>query len=180
MSQLREPAPVRLLCSLLSADRALILQGIAEVSQSCGPAEWMSPELAFDRTRYYEAELGWPLWRRFVFFESLVRSEQLVEVKLATHELEQRHLSAGRRSVNVDPGYLSAERVVLATGKNYTHRIHLARGIFADLTLIFHQGSYRSLDWTYPDYADRDTIGMMNAARQRYLAQLRGQRQDAG
>ena len=80
----------------------------------------------------------------------------------------------GRRTVNIDPGYICLERLVLATGKNYTHRIYLSRGIYADLTLVFHRQSFRTLPWTYPDYADPSAVEVFNALRERYKAQLRG------
>ncbi len=78
------------------------------------------------------------------------------------------------RRVNIDPGYIALERLVLATGKNYTHRIYLSKGIYADLTLVFHQGSFQTLAWTYRDYADTVVIGYFNEIRERYKNQLRG------
>ena len=74
--------------------------------------------------------------------------------------------------MNLDPGLITAERLVLATGKNYSHRIYLGKGIFADLTLVFFKGTYRPLPWTYPDYQDPRTIGMFNKIREKYLRDL--------
>ncbi|MBW1804141.1 MAG: DUF4416 family protein [Deltaproteobacteria bacterium] len=88
--------------------------------------------------------------------------------------LEQHYLVRGKRRVNIDPGYISMERLVLATGKNYTHRIYLAGGIYADLTLVFHKGSFKPLEWTYKDYATPEVIGFFNALRDRYKNQIRG------
>lgn len=56
--------------------------------------------------------------------------------------------------VNIDIGFLTLENFVLATTKNYSHRIFIGQNIFADLTYHFHQGEFRSLPWTYPDYLD--------------------------
>jgi hypothetical protein len=97
-----------------------------------------------------------------------------VDIKLQTNELEKRYVQEGKRRVNIDPGYIALERLVLATGKNYTHRIYLSKGIYADLTLVFHQGSFQSLAWTYRDYADLVVIGTFNEIRERYKNQLRG------
>ncbi|MDY7035886.1 MAG: DUF4416 family protein, partial [Thermodesulfobacteriota bacterium] len=100
--------------------------------------------------------------------------EVIAGIKLKTNELENSYLEDEKRRINIDPGYISLERMVLATGKNYTHRIYLARGIYADLSLIFHRGSFRPLKWTYMDYADPEIIAYFNDVRKRYKRQVRG------
>ncbi len=105
--------------------------------------------------------------------ERLVEQDALVEVKLVTQRLEAATMKEGRRTVNIDPGILTAERLVLATGKNFTHRIYLGHGVFADLTLVFRKGSFVALPWTYPDYASEESISLWNAARRSYLVRLR-------
>jgi hypothetical protein len=75
--------------------------------------------------------------------------------------------------VNIDPGYLLPERLVLATGKNFTHRIYIGQGIYADLTLIFQKGAFRTLPWTYPDYADRCLIDFLTLVRNKYMLDLK-------
>ncbi|MBN2126324.1 MAG: DUF4416 family protein, partial [Deltaproteobacteria bacterium] len=139
-----------------------------------GPTDWISPPLFFDRTRYYEREMGWPLYRRLISFHDLIRPEDLVGIKARTHAIERTHLRDGAREINIDPGYVSLERLVLATGKNYTHRVYLSRGIYADLTLVFRRGSFSPLEWTYRDYADPGFIAFFNDIRERYKGQLRG------
>jgi hypothetical protein len=169
-----EPEDVKLVCSLFSPQETLMDRVIGELQGSLGPLEWRSPRLSFDRTRYYEKEMGWPLHRLFVAFRTLISPEAIVDVKLATNQVEQKYLVRGNRQINIDPGYVSLERLVLATGKNYTHRIYLSKGIYADLTLVFHKGSFKPLDWTYRDYADPEVIGYFNEIRERYKAQIRG------
>jgi len=165
---------VKLVASLFSPEEKILEEVILELQAMHGAVDWVSPPLLFDRTRYYETEMGWPLHRRFVSFKHLIRPEVIVDVKLQTNDLEKRHLQEGRRKVNIDPGYVALERLVLATGKNYTHRIHLAKGIYADLTLVFHQGSFQTLAWTYKDYADPVVTGYFNNIREHYKNQLRG------
>ena len=127
----------------------------------------------FDRTRYYEKEMGSNLVRLFAAFRELVEMDRLPLIKLRSNEIEKQFAVEGCRRVNLDPGYLTAERIVLATGKNFTHRIYLGQGIYADLTLLFHRKSFRALPWTYPDYSDPEIIGYMNNLRRDYMAQLR-------
>lgn len=174
MSTPSEPEDVKLIASLFSRREELIDQVISEMRKMFGPTDWISPGLFFDRTKYYAREMGWPLHRRFIAFQELMRPEALVEVKLRTNDLEKRYLESGRREINIDPGYVSLERVVLATGKNYTHRIYLSGGIYADLTLVFRKGTFRTLDWTYPDYGAPETIGFFNELREKYKRQIRG------
>ncbi|MBW1720576.1 MAG: DUF4416 family protein [Deltaproteobacteria bacterium] len=174
MSRPKEPERVKLIASLFSPQRDLLEQVLGDLRGLFGPEDWKSPDLYFDRTRYYEREMGWPLHRLFVSFERLVSPDSLVETKLWTNTLESRYLEGTRRRVNIDPGHLSLERLVLATGKNYTHRIYLSKGIYADLTLVFKRGSFRPLEWTYRDYAEPRIISYFNAVRERYKRQLRG------
>jgi hypothetical protein len=174
VSEPKDADDVKLVASLFSPEEKILEEVILELVAAHGSTEWVSPPLFFDRTRYYEKEMGWPLYRRFVSFKPLIRPEAIVNIKLQTNELERRYLQEGRRKVNIDPGYVALERLVLATGKNYTHRIPLSKGIYADLTLVFHQGSFQTLAWTYRDYADPVVIGYFNTLRERYKNQLRG------
>ena len=87
--------------------------------------------------------------------------------------LERRLSLGGRRLVNLDPGYLARERLVLATGKNYTHRLYVGQGLYEEVTLIYQKGAWQSLPWTYPDYAGPDLLNFLDQARKKYLWQLR-------
>ena len=173
MSTPKETDDVKLVASLFSPEEKILEEVIPELQAMFGTADWVSPPLFFDRTRYYEKEMGWPLHRRFLSFKPLIRPEAIADIKLQTNALEERYLQEGRRRVNIDPGYIALERLVLATGKNYTHRIYLSKGIYADLTLVFHQGGFQTLAWTYRDYADPVVISYFNDIREQYKNQLR-------
>ncbi|MBN1277893.1 MAG: DUF4416 family protein [Deltaproteobacteria bacterium] len=173
MSHPYEPDPVKLIASLFSPDRVIIGSVIDILAEMIGPVDWISPDILFDRTRYYEREMGWPLYRNFISFRDLMPADHLVKIKLETNTVEQRFLREGNREVNIDPGYISPERLILATGKNYVHRVYLTKGIFADLTLVFKRNSFRSLEWTYPDYSDPQSIGFFNEIRRKYMEKLK-------
>jgi hypothetical protein len=164
---------VKLIMSLFSPEKELVLRVMESLFGIYGETDWISPEIFFDRTRYYEREMGWPLHRRFFTFKNLIPPEKLVEIKLKTNGIEKAYLKGNQRRINIDPGYISLERLVLATGKNYIHRIYLGEGIYADLTLVFKRGGFVPLDWTYPDYADPEMIDCFNTIRSQYLEQLR-------
>jgi hypothetical protein len=178
MSTPCESEDVKLVSSLFSHQEGLLGRVARELQDSLGPSDWTSPLLYFDRTRYYEREMGWPLYRRFVSFERLIKPEEIVQVKLLCNQTERKYSVAGKRGINIDPGYISLERLILTTGKNYTHRIYLSKGIYADLTLVFRKGSFVSLQWTYRDYADPMVIAYFNGIRERYKTQLRGLQQE--
>ena len=173
MSTPQAEKKVKLVTSLFSREEELIENVVTQLETHFGPTDWISKLFPFDRTQYYAKEMGWPLYRRFISFSSLISPDSIVEIKLMTNKIENEHLLNKKRLINIDPGYVSLERLVLATGKNYTHRIYLTKGIYADLTLVFHAGTFNPLVWTYPDYADEEVIGWFNGVRENYLKHLR-------
>jgi hypothetical protein len=173
MSILQTPSPAKLVCSIFSQQERLISRVADALSSAYGPADFESPVMPFDQTSYYESEFGNSLKRIFISFTELVFQDALAEIKHATNKLEQEFCTEGKRQVNIDPGILTAERLVLATGKNYSHRIYLGRGVYADLTFIYRKGSFRPLPWTYPDYDSQEVIEFWNGVRKSYLKGLR-------
>lgn len=175
MSVPRPPLPAKLVCSVLSARFDTLWPTVlTALEERFGPADSISDELPFDFTAYYDRELGAPITRRFLSFARLVPQDDLVAAKLATNALETRLAAPdGRRLVNCDPGLLTQERLVLATGKNFTHRIYLGQGLYADLTLVFQAGSWQTLPWTFPDYAVAPLRDILTAIRDRYRQDLR-------
>ena len=130
----------------------------------------------FTWTDYYEKEMGPGLKRCFTAFDNLIDQDALPQVKLKAMDLEEKWTEQGARKVNIDPGILTAERLVLATTKNFTHRLYLGKGIFGDLTLIYQRGSFSFLDWTYPDYKSEIALSFLNQARRMYLKKIKQQR----
>jgi hypothetical protein len=116
--------------------------------------------------------MGEGLFRRFITFRPLIPREQLVRIKHETNEIEEQFAIDGKRRVNIDPGYICAEHLILATTKGYTHRPYLGEGIHADLTLIYREGQFRPLEWTYPDYASSQVREILQGVRKRYVQEL--------
>jgi hypothetical protein len=169
----QKPLPAKLVTSLFMRDRALFRKAVDRLADKVGSVDMVSPWLPFDETDYYSAEMGFPLFRRLVTFHGLIEQETLAGIKVFTNDIEAFFTEKGSRMVNIDPGYLLAERFVLATGKNFTHRIYLKNGIYADLTLIFQKGHFRALEWTYPDYAGTPIVNFLRTVREKYLFQLK-------
>jgi len=175
VSKLSRPRDVQPVLSILSSRWDRIWPCIrGDIEEIFGSIEYISEEIPFVETSYYDRELGVPIYRRVFSFESLVPPDSLVELKIKTNALEEEFSDAqGRRLFNLDPGILSLERFVLATGKEYTHRIYLGRGVWADLTLIFQKGNWVSLPWTYPDYGGKRLKEILFSIRERYKEKLR-------
>ena len=164
---------VKLVLSAIYSLREVWHQLIFKLEEKFGRIDYASKEMDFDWTDYYYQEMGKPLFRQFLSFEKLISPEQLPEIKLFTNQLEQEAARQGRRRVNLDPGYLSLDHLVLATGKPCAHRIYLSQGIWADLHLIYQSGNYQPLPWTYPDYRSSAIISMFNRLRQVLRFQLK-------
>lgn len=168
----------RLICGLIFADSVPLGEIKEELEGSFCKISSESEIRAFSWTSYYRKEMGEGLKRKFLAFDCQVPQNALVDMKHRAISLEGKWSVAGKRRVNIDPGILTAERLVLATTKNFTHRIYLARGIFADLTLIYRKGGFLPLEWTYPDYSEAWALAFWGRVRRSYLAQLKTQKHD--
>jgi hypothetical protein len=173
MSQPGLPAPVKPVVSLLLAREDLGPTVVARLSRYFGPPDLVGPWWPFTATTYYTPEMGPHLGRRLAAFLHLGDPAQLAAWKVFTNRLEEEFTLGGRRLVNLDPGYVAPGRLVLATGKNYTHRLYLDHGIFGDLTLIFAKGGFQPLPWSYPDYAHGELPELLGLVRRKYLWQLK-------
>ncbi|HOW56868.1 MAG TPA: DUF4416 family protein [Smithellaceae bacterium] len=173
MSKPTPAEPVKLIFSVFSDDSAKIDETISALAFYYGLPDFISAVMPFDYTDYYCPEMGAGLVRRFISMEKLIRPESLPDIKEVTNGIEDKSAHAGKRSVNIDPGYLSKAHLILATGKGYSHRPYLRDGIYADLTLIYQNKKFCVLPWTYPDYASTAVQGMLEKIRTGYLQQLK-------
>jgi len=172
MSRPQPPKPAKLVVGVLLQDRTLVEALVDALQRLFGSTDFISRWMPFNYTRYYEAEMGAPLSRRMLSFGPLIEQASLARVKRMTNAVEKMWMHDGKRRVNLDPGCLLLERFVLATGKNYSHRIYVGEGIYADLTLIFRSGAFQPLPWTYPDYADDGIRSFLLKVRRKYQLDL--------
>ena len=175
MGKPKEPNPAKLFMSLIVSENDILSQGMEDLHLNFGEIDSISEKFPFNLTDYYTKEMGSLLFRHFIPFERLISIPLLPDIKQTTNRLEEKYASPdGNRRVNIDPGYLCLEHVVLATTKGYTHRPYLRDGIYADLTLIYREKSFRPLEWTYPDYRQDEIIGLFNQFRKKYAEDLKG------
>jgi Domain of unknown function (DUF4416) len=177
MGSFKEPRPVKLFAGLLLNSEDLLVSVEEDLIELFGSIDSSSGIIPWVLSEYYAKEMGTGLLRRFVSFDPLISPEKLPEIKLQTQTLEGKYQwvrgeERGRR-VNIDPGYIDAGKVVLASTKNAAHRIYLHSGIYAEATLIFHDGSFQPFVYTYKDYLWPETRSFFSALRSLYLSQLR-------
>lgn len=168
MSQLTKPLPVLKFSSFLFNTNYFSSQKLIDIWQERFGEGMFLQHSYFPMKKYYSKEMGMEtdLQRFFLFSLAPTDRIDLIEDKLWADHLEQKFLNSNNRTVNIDPGYVSLENVILSTGKNYSHRIFLGQGVFAELTLIFKQPSFIVTNWTYPDYSDPQLIEFFNWIRQ--------------
>lgn len=174
MSIPKKPDTAKLVVGCIMNDKTHIERLFPLLEEAFGPVDLISRWLDFVYTNYYYEEMGAPLFRKVFAFKRLIEQEELARIKERTNVLETEFMRDGKRSVNIDPGYLVSSRFVLATGKEYSHRIYIGRNIYADLTLIFSKKEgFKTLDWTYPDYASQSMKLFLSKIRDKYLLDLK-------
>lgn len=174
MGALREPKPVKLFSGLIFKKKEILLSAQEKLVEVFGEIDFESDILPFDYTDYYKKEMGKDLKRKIISFSKLIPRNNLPDIKNKTCELEKEfsHSETGNRTINIDPGYLSEENVVLATTKGYSHRPYLNSGIYAEMTYYYKRESYRVFDWTYPDYKLPGRIEMFHYLRNLYISKI--------
>jgi hypothetical protein len=175
MGTAREPKPAKYFVALLSADKDLLTAVENDVSSVLSEIDGRSETVSWAASNFYEKEMGPGLLRRFVACAELRSPQDLAAIKVRTQQIENAYRSAdsqGRR-VNLDPGYLDAYKVVLASTKNASQRVYLSLGIYGEATLLYYDGAFHGLEYTYRDYLWPDTLAFLTQLRARYLTQLR-------
>lgn len=158
-----------MLVSVLAQNEDLALGAADRLETEFGPLDLSSFWISFAHSQYYRAEMGDGLGRYIFFFSAPLARELLVDAKLFTDALEKEYTVNGGRRVNLDPGYLALEHLILASTKAVPHRPYLGRGIYADLTLVYECGQYIPLRWSYPDYSSNYVRALCAEVRNKIL-----------
>ncbi|MBL8889204.1 MAG: DUF4416 family protein [Planctomycetaceae bacterium] len=156
MGVLMPPAPVILFCAIYGNKATSLAWAREKLVAKWGKLALTSAELPFNETQYYEASMGRNLQKQLLAFADLHPPESLPQWKLESNELEAEFQALGghdvARAVNIDPGYVTLAKLVLATTKDRDHRLYIGQGIFAEVTLHFKHGRWQHDRWTYADY----------------------------
>ncbi|MBI4835113.1 MAG: DUF4416 family protein [Planctomycetes bacterium] len=178
MGKIEIPKPVKLITGILSSIPELFPEAERHLLEKFGAIDHKTALIPFDFTDYYNKTMGKPILRQFLSFSKLIEPDTLPGIKIWTNKLEDKFVNTRRqgnipRPINLDPGYLDAAKLLLASTKDYSHRIYLSKGIYAEITLYYQNGSYQSWPWTYPDYKTKAYTEFLQTVRNAYLKQLK-------
>ncbi|MBN1273617.1 MAG: DUF4416 family protein [Candidatus Aminicenantes bacterium] len=166
---------VKLICGII-ASREDIFQTIrTKLEKHWGEIDGESFCYPFDFTDYYEKQMGKGLKRKFYSFKDLIKPDGLARLKILTNRIEKEMKNSRKselRVVNIDPGYLTASALILATAKDFAHRVPLEKGIYAHIEFLFGKKEVRLLEWTYPDYRNKKIQDFFLDVRKKYLKQI--------
>lgn len=175
MAKISTPLPVKLILGILSSIPEIFPRAEAQLISSFGAIDGRSELFLFDWTHYYDKTMGSPIYRRFLSFEQLIEPATIAGVKIKTNELESDFSGDYPnilRPINLDPGYLEQSKIVLASAKNYFHRILISDGIYAEVTLHFEEGEWQPFPWTFPDFKSGRYHPFFSSLRDLYRKQL--------
>lgn len=160
MGSISPPHPVLLLVAVSSRYDAALEWAQEKIAVGFGPISAVSPAFDFTETDYYTATMGADLMKQFIVVKEPINPGQLAAIKRLTNDWEAEYASQAShlepRPLNLDPGYLTLAKLVLASTKDHAHRIYLSDGIYAEVTLSYRGRAWHAFDWTYPDYRRED------------------------
>lgn len=174
----KEKKRVKLLFGILAKSEEMFAKVERRIEYDYGEIERRSPIIPFTYTDYYNAEMGENILRRWISCKDLIFQNELPEVKLDTNKLELlfKPKDSASRCVNIDPGVIYLDKLILATTKNYTHRIYMSDGIYGEITLNYKKNhGYAPNHWTYADYKDPKNIEFFNLIRDDFKFQTEPQ-----
>ena len=181
MGKIFLPKPVKLIISMITSDRYLFKLYEDVLIKRFGEVDIESNTQSFNFTDYYEEEFGKNLMQKLFSFSTLIRQDELAEIKIITNSIEnnieneniKNNMAHNKRKINLDPGYITLNKYILASTKNGPSRIYLNQGIFAEITLRFINKSFVTCEYTYPNYKTNEYINYLNSVRKKYKLQLR-------
>ena len=176
MGTTKQPEPVKFFCGIIAVDEETITMAKARLKNLFGKIDIQSDIIPFNFTEYYRQEMGDKLLRQFVCFAELIDPGRIAGIKQETNRLEEEFSTARNglscRRANLDPGYLCASRIILATTKDFSHRIYLEKGIYAEVTLNFRKDGMTYHPWTYPDFKSEFYRAFFMMARREYMTEI--------
>ena len=177
MGEIRVHRPVLGILAAFSRHDVALAWARATATAAWGPVTLESPAFAFQETRFYEATMGPDLRKILLAFERLIDPAELVPRKHQTNAWEQQYRRENHhaevRPLNLDPGYLTEAKLILASTKDRDHRIYLDHGIYAEGTLYYQKGGWQHRPWTYPDYQRSDYHQFLDRCREYLRARYR-------
>ncbi|HHV71960.1 MAG TPA: DUF4416 family protein [Clostridia bacterium] len=175
MGKIKLYPKVKLITSIFTNNLNLLDEAINCLRDRFGEIDSETDLLPFEFTKYYSKEFGTNLKRKIISFKELISADDLVSIKLYTNNLEEilSEAEQGKRKINLDPGYICTDKLILATTKDRSHRIYLGQGIFGEVTLKYTNGHFEPWKWTYKSYQSEDHLDFFLQVRKIYMKQLK-------
>jgi hypothetical protein len=177
MWEVCQPEPVKLIFGILAADDNALDSARHEIIEHFGQCDLVSNIWPFTQTQYYKEELGECVLRQFVSVEELIDPGALAKIKHTSNSIEMELAeslnSTLPRPVNLDPGIIEPSKLVLASTKNFSHRIYIGDKMYAELTLSFCRGKWQSFSYTFPDYKEDRYHSFLSMVREKLVEQIR-------
>lgn len=167
MGNIKPPEPALLFIAALYSDPEVFDLSGDVLTEHFGEFLMTSDPMPWDYSSHYQDELGCHILRQFIFFKNLIDPGNLADIKLKTNNIEDSLSAGGKRRINLDPGYLMLSKIILASTKNYAHRIYVGKGIYAEVTLIFKNNTFTPHLFTYRDYQEKAYIDLFLKAREK-------------
>jgi hypothetical protein len=168
------------LVAVISRHEAALDWAAMQIASHWGEIGLSSERFDFTETAYYAEEMGSGLKKQFLVLAEPIDPASLAERKLQTNAWEAAYVTVGRhaerRPLNLDPGYLTLAKLVLASTKDHAHRVYLQTGVYGEVTLYFRGGNWQPWPWTYPDYRRADYHAFFLLARELLRMRLKGRR----
>jgi hypothetical protein len=169
VGKIQNVSPAALIAGVTFSEEIILAEAMGKAENIFGAIAIKSPVFDFDMTNYYEKEMGTKLKKVFYCFEKPIELQNLPDIKIATNEIELEYTSGDidepKRKINIDPGYVTLSKLILATTKDYSHRVYIGKGIFAETTLRFVNNTFAPFETTYPDYKTPLAISFFNDVR---------------
>ena len=177
MWTLKKPEPVKLIVGILGCNEQAVNAAVDMIKAKFGKCDLESPIWPFNHTEYYAQETGKEILKKFVTVEKLIMPGKLAAIKHKTNKMEKTLAGMIKcklsRPVNIDPGYIEPSKLVLASTKNFSHRIYIGKKIWAEVTLIYNKGQWKSFEYTFPDHKEDRYHGFFSQTREKLVQQLR-------
>ena len=180
MWEIEKPKPVKLIVGILAADQKCLNAALDAIAAEFGKLDFISDVWPFDQTDYYKDQAGPHILKQFVSIEKPVEPGKLAKIKCKTNKIEQAQAKLAHklgvdlpRPINLDPRIIEPSKLILASTKNYSHRIYIGDMIYAEVTLVFHKGEWQPFQYTYPDYKQPGYYEFFSKVRTRLIEQLK-------
>jgi hypothetical protein len=172
MAKPQEADPVKLFVAVLWSHEEALQKAVKRMEECWGPVDFVGPDRVFDRTDYYEQEMGININRRLLSFLQLFPADHIGMAKHISNDIEDKLAENAKRTVNLDVGYLDCNKIVLASFKGAGQKIYLGNSVWADFIARYRSGRYQPFEWTFPDFKDGRYDQDLGRIREIYRKQI--------